>query len=265
MSEKPTVFIGSSSESLKIAYAFQMALETAAPCEVEVWDQGTFVAGQYTMASLREKMLAVDFAVMVMAPDDVVESRGTVGTSPRDNVVFELGLFMGALGMERVFMLTPKSRDLRVPSDLNGITRLSPYDPERQNLRSALTMAAHDAGKAIERHGKRCQTPTISPGTARQRANWRDDDLAHDNDHERAKRTLAAELEMLRRNGESQGWGVLRTNSATTFRIQSPKGRRFSFAIPEDAIAARDELRTFTRTLRAEGLRVNQRIRRPAR
>ena len=43
---------------------------------------------------------------------------------PRDNVIFELGLLMGALGRERVFILKPRNVDIRIPSDLLGVTWL---------------------------------------------------------------------------------------------------------------------------------------------
>jgi predicted nucleotide-binding protein len=46
-----------------------------------------------------------DFAILVLTPDDLTQSRGKQQPSPRDNVVFELGLFIGALGRDRVFMV----------------------------------------------------------------------------------------------------------------------------------------------------------------
>jgi CRP/FNR family transcriptional regulator, cyclic AMP receptor protein len=44
--------------------------------------------------------------------------------SPRDNVIFELGLFMGALSRERTLVLVPKGMDFKVPSDLLGMTHI---------------------------------------------------------------------------------------------------------------------------------------------
>lgn len=238
MSGIPQIFIGSSSESLAIAHTFQVELERKTPCEVTVWDQGTFLAGEYTMESLWRAIRQSDFAVMVMAEDDITDSRGVTGKVPRDNVIFELGLFMGALGPGRVLMLTPQSRDLRIPSDLSGITRLAPYDPGRENQAAALTAATLGAAKVIKAHGTRMSFSADQPDP---------------------KPSLNSELAMIRRSAESQGWRFSGT-SETTFRVLSPKNIKFSFAIPEDLAVARTELRAFARKLRAAGLRVNQRV-----
>lgn len=63
-----------------------------------------------------------DFAVLFLTPDDMTSSRGRRRASPRDNVVFELGLFMGAMGRERTYLVVPKGRDLKLPTDLLGVT-----------------------------------------------------------------------------------------------------------------------------------------------
>ncbi len=73
-----------------------------------------------------------DFAVLVLTPDDVTESRGASQLSPRDNVLFECGLFMGRLGRERAFIVCDKSTKLKLPSDLAGVS-LIPYDGSRMS------------------------------------------------------------------------------------------------------------------------------------
>jgi predicted nucleotide-binding protein len=50
-----------------------------------------------------------DFAIMTWAADDSTFSNGTVTASPRDNVVFECGLFMGILGKDRAFIAVAQS------------------------------------------------------------------------------------------------------------------------------------------------------------
>ena len=74
-------------------------------------------------------MRSCDFATLVISPDDQVLSRSTVSDAPRDNVVFELGLFMGALGHERVFLVYPRNASIKLPTDLLGLTVLT-YEPE---------------------------------------------------------------------------------------------------------------------------------------
>jgi predicted nucleotide-binding protein len=44
-----------------------------------------------------------DFAVIILTPDDVIISRGNQQKISRDNLIFELGLFMGFIGRNRAF------------------------------------------------------------------------------------------------------------------------------------------------------------------
>jgi predicted nucleotide-binding protein len=70
-------------------------------------------------------------------PDDTRTKRHQLGAIPRVNVVFELGLFMGALGRERVFMVVQAGTDL--PTDLAGIAPAQfNTDDDHINLVSAL-------------------------------------------------------------------------------------------------------------------------------
>lgn len=121
-SNRPTVFIGSSSEGKKFAVAVQAALE--ADAEVTTWDQGFFTPGQTFIEGLIDGSSRFDFAVLLLTPDDVVQSRSAELLSPRDNVIFELGLFMGSLGRNRTFVVNPHGSDLKIPSDLAGLTTL---------------------------------------------------------------------------------------------------------------------------------------------
>lgn len=114
-----------------------------------MWDQGTFGASQTTLQSLVEEAKKSDFAVLVLSADDMVESRHVVGKAPRDNVVFELGLFIGVIGTERVFILPPKE-GAKLSSDLGGFTLLSPYAAhEDNNVRASLTGGLLDAVEQI--------------------------------------------------------------------------------------------------------------------
>lgn len=96
----------------------------------------------------------VDFALVVMSPLDTVATRQRLQQEARDNVVFEAGLFFGALGRERVFLLQPRGTDLVRPSDLSGVTALDD-DPHKLNLRSALGPACTDLRQAMVEAGRR--------------------------------------------------------------------------------------------------------------
>lgn len=119
------VFIGSSGEASRVAYAIKQALEP--DLEPIVWDEDIFELGEANLSSLLKFVSVFDFAILVLSDDDLVRSRGWLRKpAPRDNVVFELGLFMGALGKRRSFpvIVPPKKGRLKTPSDLLGNTEI---------------------------------------------------------------------------------------------------------------------------------------------
>jgi hypothetical protein len=125
LTNKPMVFIGSSGEASKIAHAIKKELE--ADLEAIVWNDDIFELGEDTLSSLLKFVSIFDFAIFVMSDDDLVRSRGWFSRpAPRDNVVFELGLFMGAMGKRRSFpvVVPPKKGRLKTPSDLLGNTEI---------------------------------------------------------------------------------------------------------------------------------------------
>src|SRR5690348_10383657 len=117
MTERPYIFVGSSKEGIRAARAVQQILTD--DCEVEVWDQGVFGFGQNYLESLLDAVEKFDFAILILTPDDLVESRGELSNSPRDNVIFELGLFIGGLGRKRTFLIQDSTANIRLPSDLS--------------------------------------------------------------------------------------------------------------------------------------------------
>ncbi len=133
---KPRMFIGSSVEGLPVAEAIQEGLEFAA--EVTIWSQGVFGLTEGTLEALVRATADFDFAVLVLTPDDLTVKRQETVNAARDNVLFELGLFMGALGRSRTAIVYCRDDDLDVPTDLAGITPAT--FPRRQdgNLQAAL-------------------------------------------------------------------------------------------------------------------------------
>src|SRR3954449_12426153 len=118
---KPRVFLGSSAQQEKMLIALTRGLADVA--EVEPWTT-VFNPGVSTLDRLVELTNEVDFAAFVFAQDDwtsnPADASATGQASPRDNVVFEAGLFGGALGMRRTFILHAKGAKL--PTDLLGMT-----------------------------------------------------------------------------------------------------------------------------------------------
>jgi hypothetical protein len=152
---RPAVFVGSSTEGLRIAKAIQVLLDPT--CEVTVWSQGVFGLSQGTLESLVLSLDKFDFAVLILTPDDLVTSKNEKMQAPRDNVLFELGLFIGGLGRDRTFLVYDRTAQLKLPSDLAGVTAAT-FEPHSSgNLASALGAAATKVESVIERLGVRDQ------------------------------------------------------------------------------------------------------------
>src|SRR5688500_4686513 len=98
MLSRPVIFIGSSREGMPVAKAMQSGMSDFA--DATLWTQGVFEPSYGYLESLTKALEHSDFAVLVLTSDDVVESRGAGSAAPRDNVVFELGLFIGHLGRQ---------------------------------------------------------------------------------------------------------------------------------------------------------------------
>ena len=137
MGSKPKVrvFIGSSTEGVDVADALETRLMSRG-CDVTLWTEGFDLSDTF-MESLEEASELAEFAVMVLTPDDARTKRGADGQIPRDNVVFELGLFMGKLGRGRTFAVRHPKAEL--PTDLSGVSVVD-FDPDAMD---------RDPGKAI--------------------------------------------------------------------------------------------------------------------
>jgi hypothetical protein len=121
---KPRMFLGSSAQQQKLLQALTRGLEDVA--QVEPWTT-SFNPGTTTLERLLQLTREVDFAAFLFAGDDwtsksrpASDPSGSGQAAPRDNVVFEAGLFGGVLGMRRTFIL--HARDSKLPSDLLGLT-----------------------------------------------------------------------------------------------------------------------------------------------
>lgn len=152
MNRKPRVFIGSSVESLPIADAINQNLDHQS--EVTIWRNGTFNLSNTTIDSLLQKTTSVDYAIFIFSPDDLSVIRNKEEKIVRDNIVFELGLFIGKIGKERCYIVKPRGVDLHLPSDLLGLTTAD-YEPNRSDgdLASALNFACTQIKKEISRLG----------------------------------------------------------------------------------------------------------------
>lgn len=152
--EKPVVFIGSTVEQLEVAKKLQAAF-THDPWVKRVWTDGVFGAGRSPIESLVAQLRQLDFALLVVTPDDVVESRDKAQASPRDNVIFELGLMIGELGRDRTFFVRERGMDLKIPSDLMGVQPLELEPGSANDLASRLAPAATEFRDIVNKLGCR--------------------------------------------------------------------------------------------------------------
>jgi predicted nucleotide-binding protein len=124
LSRKPRVFIGSSSEHRTIAEILHMNLNEAVDCTP--WYGGAFILSAGNLENLDRIASEYDYAILVVDPDDVTEKRGATLHTPRDNVIFELGLFMGRIGRNKTFLVYCEDTPPSLPSDLLGVAG-APY------------------------------------------------------------------------------------------------------------------------------------------
>ncbi len=123
--ERTKVFLISSAESLEVARIIQNSFAHDKFLPV-LWTDGVFRVASYPMQSLIDEVTDSDFAIAIAHGDDTTSTRGKEWPVPRDNVIFELGLFMGRLGKDRAILMEPRDEGVKLPSDLTGITTI-PY------------------------------------------------------------------------------------------------------------------------------------------
>ena len=130
MTNARQVFIGSSSENVKIAEAIQKNLSHESNVFPICWNQGVFKLSNYPLEDLFAQLRKSSFGIFVFADDDVTFIRNEEYATVRDNVLFEMGLYMGALGKERTYFVVPQKTNYkyRIPSDLIGLNYAS-YSP----------------------------------------------------------------------------------------------------------------------------------------
>ncbi|TYL45641.1 hypothetical protein FXB39_16845 [Nocardioides sp. BGMRC 2183] len=147
------VFIGSSAEGREIARNLQEQLERISGCEVDLWEH-VFEPSGYALTSLIAIAAKVDFAVLVATPDDTTISRGQAQESVRDNIILEFGLFAGALGLERTYLLSTGD-SVKLPSDVLGLTRLTYRKRTDDSIPAALNGAVLSLKNQLDTLGAR--------------------------------------------------------------------------------------------------------------
>jgi hypothetical protein len=143
MNDRIRVFVASSSEQIATAQMVADSIKAADQkekkpmLEVYTWQEGVFSFSSAYIESLENELDRADFAIVVLTADDSGSVRKTEVNLPRDNVIFELGLFAGRLGRKRCFFFIDGESDTKIASDLSGVKPVKFYENTR----------AEDAGK----------------------------------------------------------------------------------------------------------------------
>lgn len=151
----PILFLGSSVEGLQVANEIVSGLKHDNILPRPWSTPGLFSPGGVTVDELLKEVDAADFAAFVFGPDDKLASRRVKYFTPRDNVVFELGLFMGQLDRERAVIVKEHLADIKIPTDLLGISPISYVTKSGQSLADSVATVCNDLRTLITKLGPR--------------------------------------------------------------------------------------------------------------
>lgn len=152
--ERPILFIGSSVEGLAVAKEIQLGLKHSS-LVARLWTNSVFGPGGVTIDALLAQVDCSDFALFVFGPDDKITSRDEKYRGPRDNVVFELGLYMGRLDRDRCYIVKEHSSDIKIPSDLLGVTPITYICKPGADLTTAISTVCTEVETVVARLGVR--------------------------------------------------------------------------------------------------------------
>ena len=147
----PVLFLGSSKESLPIVDAIISGLDCSRVTPVP-WTEDVFWPSDTAVEDLEAQLLHTDFAVLVFGPDDKIISRDTPFEGPRDNVLIEFGMFLGAISRKRTYFLKPKGMSIKVPTDIIGLTPIE-YEYDSTSGKLDVSNACNEIMRCIERYG----------------------------------------------------------------------------------------------------------------
>lgn len=120
---KRKIFIGSSAEGFEYAEQIKSIINNQLGdwVECETWKDGNvFAHNASALESLVKASRRFDYGILVASKDDITLKRLSLRNTMRDNVLFEMGLFLGGLGLQRAFLVTHDKVSL--PTDYLGVT-----------------------------------------------------------------------------------------------------------------------------------------------
>ena len=159
----PRVFIGSATESRRVAETVFQELRDEPGIRPDLWSADNFSLSQTPLDSLRSMADHSDAAVLVFSSDDTVVSRGVKQSAPRDNIIYEAGLFAGVLGSDRVYLLHDADSKPKIPSDLKGSVPVPYRNAGSNNQVPLLSAAISQIKDAVRSKGVRADRRRVPP------------------------------------------------------------------------------------------------------
>jgi len=139
------LFVASSSARKALVEAFRQELKDQSQgydleLDFQPWYRDVAAPGQHVLDALIDhcrgssdsRIAASDFFAAFLTNDDVRTKNDMQAEVPRDNCIFEMGLFMGGLGFDfrRCFMLCSVAESA-LPSDFKGRTYIHFDEPPK--------------------------------------------------------------------------------------------------------------------------------------
>ena len=141
------IFITSSGRTRVLAEKLRDTLTT--DYKADLWNKVSKDKPSETrIEMLEEAAREYDFAVVILARDDVTGAKTDDTLKARDNCIFEAGLFMAAIGRKRCFLVNSVEQS-DLPSDLGGIISLPFKEPDNLESRDECGEAMTEVGGKI--------------------------------------------------------------------------------------------------------------------
>lgn len=154
----PRIFIASSSEGKAASKAIVAQLEKtlSGHAVIHHWEYEFNLSDVY-IESLEKILAKCDFGIFVLTADDVLHSRNQEHSAPRDNVIFELGLFMGGIGRDRCFVFKETGADnssVKTPSDILGLETATFIAPDNNDWEATLQRNCSRVSQRVLEYGQ---------------------------------------------------------------------------------------------------------------
>lgn len=136
--DKIKIIMFSSKEGLELAQHVQKSFYPK-DFSVKLWTNGFFEFSKPYINNFTSIENDYDFAIFIMSNDDVVRYRNKKYFKPRDNIIFELGLCIGAFGLSKILVAKPDFVSL--PTDLLGVSVYDYFIDDDMNITAGVICA----------------------------------------------------------------------------------------------------------------------------